>query len=86
MGHAGSHRPGHPKNERERTFETCCTWRAINPQKHICKPWLEDQSAGRWKTSALFLAGFSLLKAAGERTGKQWEINDFPAAGGRAEL
>lgn len=33
-----------------------------------------------------FYAGFSSLKAAGERTGKQWEINDFPAAGGRAEV
>lgn len=37
------------------------------------------------KTSALFLAGFSSPKAVWEGTGKRREINDFPAAGGRAE-
>lgn len=72
--------------KRARAFETCCTRRAINAHNLICKPWMEDQSSGRWKTSVLFLAVFTSPKAARERTGKQWEINDIPAAGGRAEL
>lgn len=37
--------------------------------------------AERWKTPMLLLNVFSSLKAAQERAGKQWEINDSPAVG-----
>lgn len=80
MGQPGCHRPGHPEGAR-----------AFGPRRVRSANTAFGSSGWRIslreveKTSALFLAGFSSLKAVWERTGKQRKINDFRGAGGRAE-